>query len=183
MSQNSSNSFHCFSSGCPSQRLQEQSQETCGCGKIAQLRRSWTTENPGRRFLGCANYKNHQACDYFKWVDPELCDNGREICAILRSTIIEKKEKLNYLEREHDQLEAKHARLKQKYEAIQVENAVLQAEKQDLQQRLANMQRRQYSAKPRWRIVLAFMVLVAFISWWCSSSPEQKIKKKLLYLP
>ena len=37
-------------------------------------------------------------------------------CAILQSRIVEKKEKLKCLKREHEELEVKHARLKQKYE-------------------------------------------------------------------
>ena len=84
-------------------------------------------------------------------VDPELCDNGREICAILQSRIVEKTEKLKYLQREHKELEVKHARLKQNNETVQTENAVLQVEKQDLQQRLANVQAMQSSPKPKWR--------------------------------
>ena len=28
----------------------------CGCGKLSQMRTSWTTTNPGRRFAGCEKY-------------------------------------------------------------------------------------------------------------------------------
>lgn len=34
---------------------------------------SWTPANPGRRFVGCANYRDEEKdCRYFAWVDPPL---------------------------------------------------------------------------------------------------------------
>ncbi|KAK8546063.1 hypothetical protein V6N12_026867 [Hibiscus sabdariffa] len=41
----------------------------CGCGFSAQLRTSWSNDNPGRRFFGCKNHGSlvHHACRYFSW--------------------------------------------------------------------------------------------------------------------
>ncbi|KAM7469389.1 hypothetical protein LguiA_007572 [Lonicera macranthoides] len=43
---------------------------TCFCGEVAPTRVSWTTRNPGRRFLGCKIFGNN-GCNFFDWVDKE----------------------------------------------------------------------------------------------------------------
>lgn len=51
---------------------------TCKCRKIAPLRTSWTSDNPGRRFWCCPYYgTNHRSCDFFMWKDPETCERGK----------------------------------------------------------------------------------------------------------
>ncbi|XP_020249215.1 uncharacterized protein LOC109826601 [Asparagus officinalis] len=42
----------------------------CHCGRRAILSRSGTKTNPGRLFLGCANWKVNN-CGFFKWVSDE----------------------------------------------------------------------------------------------------------------
>ncbi|XP_020261873.1 uncharacterized protein LOC109837901 [Asparagus officinalis] len=42
----------------------------CHCGRRAILSRSGTKANPGRLFLGCANWKVSN-CGFFKWVPNE----------------------------------------------------------------------------------------------------------------
>ncbi|KAL4318705.1 hypothetical protein GQ457_18G000570 [Hibiscus cannabinus] len=46
----------------------------CECGFSAQLRTSWSNENPRRRFFGCKNYGSlvHHGCRYFSWFDPPM---------------------------------------------------------------------------------------------------------------
>ncbi|KAK8574483.1 hypothetical protein V6N13_034247 [Hibiscus sabdariffa] len=46
----------------------------CGCGFSAQLRTSWSNDNPGRRFFGCKNHGSlvHHACRYFSWFSAQL---------------------------------------------------------------------------------------------------------------
>ncbi|GAB4839172.1 hypothetical protein Ancab_039879 [Ancistrocladus abbreviatus] len=49
----------------------------CFCEVPAQLKVSWTEENPGRVFYACAKYnaKSHQGgCNYSKWATTELMD-------------------------------------------------------------------------------------------------------------
>ncbi|KAI8566008.1 hypothetical protein RHMOL_Rhmol02G0005800 [Rhododendron molle] len=48
----------------------------CRCGEKAPLRTSKTNANPGRRFLGCVNYEENNACKFFIWVDPPTCPRG-----------------------------------------------------------------------------------------------------------
>ncbi|KAJ1421605.1 Zinc finger, GRF-type [Sesbania bispinosa] len=46
------------------------------CGKNVAMITSWTEYNPGRRFLGCANYRESAThCDYFAWFDPPSHDS------------------------------------------------------------------------------------------------------------
>ncbi|XP_018435672.1 uncharacterized protein LOC108807951 [Raphanus sativus] len=40
----------------------------CLCAKLSVVRKSWTDDNPGRRFYGCPNPKSN-SCDFFKWFD------------------------------------------------------------------------------------------------------------------
>ncbi|KAK9714246.1 hypothetical protein RND81_06G081200 [Saponaria officinalis] len=44
----------------------------CRCGVSLALLKSWTSENPGRRFLACKLYNpetNYRGCNFFKWYD------------------------------------------------------------------------------------------------------------------
>ncbi|KAL4580575.1 hypothetical protein LXL04_016774 [Taraxacum kok-saghyz] len=48
-------------------------QRNCGCGQPAGMWTAWTIRNPGRRFLGCKNYRDeNNHCGYFRWFDPQL---------------------------------------------------------------------------------------------------------------
>ena len=48
----------------------------CFCGVPAPLMRSWTDDNPGRRFVGCGNYKM-KPCKFFDWVDEKKSHKDR----------------------------------------------------------------------------------------------------------
>ncbi|KAG5544045.1 hypothetical protein RHGRI_016711 [Rhododendron griersonianum] len=62
----------------------------CFCGELTPLRTSGTQKNPGRRFFGCANYKNqHLDCGFFFWYEPSILQ-GR---ADLRPMMIQTKKK------------------------------------------------------------------------------------------
>ncbi|KAL4579103.1 hypothetical protein LXL04_015238 [Taraxacum kok-saghyz] len=43
----------------------------CFCGRIAIVRTSWTSTNPGRRFHSCP--QTYSRCDFIGWVDPLMC--------------------------------------------------------------------------------------------------------------
>ena len=43
----------------------------CECGDICGLWTSWTETNPGRRFIGCPNYRGRNKCNFFHWWDPD----------------------------------------------------------------------------------------------------------------
>ncbi|KAJ9542022.1 hypothetical protein OSB04_028528 [Centaurea solstitialis] len=44
----------------------------CFCGDPLVLKTSWTSRNPGRRFLSCPNYGTSHECNKFKWMDVQL---------------------------------------------------------------------------------------------------------------
>lgn len=48
----------------------------CHCGDDFGMWTSWTPRNPGRRFVGCRNFKDKtKDCKYFAWIDPPLPNN------------------------------------------------------------------------------------------------------------
>ncbi|KAG5516104.1 hypothetical protein RHGRI_036971 [Rhododendron griersonianum] len=63
----------------------------CFCGELTPLRTSGTQKNPGRRFFGCANYKNQhlEDCGFFCWYEPSILQ-GR---ADLRPMMVQTKKK------------------------------------------------------------------------------------------
>ncbi|XP_058216848.1 uncharacterized protein LOC131327728 [Rhododendron vialii] len=69
---------------------QHNGDERCDCGRKAVMRPSLTVKNPGRRFLGCVNYKQKNGCKFFVWVDPPTCERGLEYAKIMQA----KKEEL-----------------------------------------------------------------------------------------
>ncbi|KAH7842373.1 hypothetical protein Vadar_004542 [Vaccinium darrowii] len=60
--------------------------QICFCGRVGKINCSWTTSNPGRRFVGCERYGKAGACGYFMWVDAPMCDRARVVIpGLLRS--------------------------------------------------------------------------------------------------
>ncbi|KAF8031157.1 hypothetical protein BT93_D0379 [Corymbia citriodora subsp. variegata] len=51
----------------------------CYCGLPSPRRTSWTRMNPGRRFYGCARYREGSKCKYFKWIDAKFSDRATEV--------------------------------------------------------------------------------------------------------
>ncbi|KAF8034575.1 hypothetical protein BT93_C0781 [Corymbia citriodora subsp. variegata] len=51
----------------------------CYCGLPSPRRTSWTRMNPGRRFYGCARYREGSKCKYFKWIDAKFSDRATEM--------------------------------------------------------------------------------------------------------
>ncbi|XP_058198398.1 uncharacterized protein LOC131313922 [Rhododendron vialii] len=86
-------------------------EQICFCGQRSPLRTSFTEENPGRRFVGCINYKTNCKCKFFDWIDPPTCtrgmDFGNHVIKMLRK------------------VEAENAALKDKMQKIERENADL----------------------------------------------------------
>ncbi|KAI8524730.1 hypothetical protein RHMOL_Rhmol13G0171500 [Rhododendron molle] len=64
--------------------------ERCRCGRRVVMQTSLTVKNPGRRFLGCINYKKENGCNFFVWIDPQTCPRGLEYAKIMQA----KKEEL-----------------------------------------------------------------------------------------
>ncbi|WOH09698.1 hypothetical protein DCAR_0729156 [Daucus carota subsp. sativus] len=54
----------------------------CKCDIVSPLQEAWkeTTQDPGRRFFGCQNYRDPmKKCNYFLWADPPYTDRAREV--------------------------------------------------------------------------------------------------------
>ncbi|KAF8024280.1 hypothetical protein BT93_F1468 [Corymbia citriodora subsp. variegata] len=51
----------------------------CYCGLPSPRRTLWTRMNPGRRFYGCARYRERSKCKYFKWIDAKFSDRETEM--------------------------------------------------------------------------------------------------------
>ena len=35
------------------------------------MKTSWTSKNPGRRFIGCRNWRSKTSCGFFDWIYPD----------------------------------------------------------------------------------------------------------------
>ncbi|CAL8100542.1 unnamed protein product [Prunus armeniaca] len=53
----------------------------CHCGKLARMQTSWTSSNPGRRFLVCPKSKGRgeKGCRFFQWFDAEMCERSKSL--------------------------------------------------------------------------------------------------------
>ncbi|CAL5390371.1 unnamed protein product [Camellia sinensis] len=65
----------------------------CYCRERSPVKTSMTSGNMGRRFYGCARYGVYVTCGYFEWVDPPMCQRGREVLSRMVA-------KMNRLEKE-----------------------------------------------------------------------------------
>ncbi|XP_056688872.1 uncharacterized protein [Spinacia oleracea] len=46
----------------------------CYCGFTVSIQKTWTKENPGRRFIACPDYDvetNRRGCIFFRWIDEQ----------------------------------------------------------------------------------------------------------------
>ncbi|CAA0827603.1 Unknown protein [Striga hermonthica] len=75
----------------------------CHCGKRAQVRTSWTQENPGRRFNGCKDW-NRGGCTFFFWADPPIPNRASEIISTLHTENEILESELKSLEKERKRL-------------------------------------------------------------------------------
>ncbi|KAE8124787.1 hypothetical protein FH972_019640 [Carpinus fangiana] len=57
----------------------------CKCGRRARILTAFTLRNFGKRFYTCGNYVNqdNRGCDYFKWIDMDICQHGKRVVSKL----------------------------------------------------------------------------------------------------
>ncbi|XP_059429311.1 disease resistance protein Roq1-like, partial [Corylus avellana] len=70
----------------------------CYCGLRTHLTTSWTDDNPGRRFFGCARYGEQSHCNFFDWYDLPICERGAKLIIEMREEILEMREEIEMLE-------------------------------------------------------------------------------------
>ncbi|KAL3518766.1 hypothetical protein ACH5RR_021355 [Cinchona calisaya] len=78
---------------CNSSSSKSKSGARCKCGTKAPICTTWTVENPGRKFLGCSNYK---------WVELEIRNKGKEIANKFIAKMEGMQERIMELERKNE---------------------------------------------------------------------------------
>ncbi|GJU04129.1 GRF zinc finger protein [Tanacetum coccineum] len=81
----------------------------CECGDLCGKWTSWTQTNPGRRFLGCPNYKAAKKCDFFHWWDEDVS------VECYKARVLELEKKMN---QEHIDFENKKLKMKEKMKTL-----------------------------------------------------------------
>ncbi|XP_028098344.1 uncharacterized protein LOC114298039 [Camellia sinensis] len=49
------------------------------CGERSLMKTLMASGNMDKRFYGCARYGVDVTCGYFEWVDPPMCQHGKEV--------------------------------------------------------------------------------------------------------
>ncbi|KAI8555370.1 hypothetical protein RHMOL_Rhmol05G0169700 [Rhododendron molle] len=163
--------------------------ERCRCGRRVVMQTSLTVKNPGRRFLGCINYKKQNGCNFFVWIDPETCPRGLEYAKIMQA----KKEEL---EKQVQGLKMKIERLERGRQMVEEENDALVVKLADLTEMNVNLAttiealnaqigaRKTRKIGPTYfRNIVVVVVIVCVIGVLMSSVNHNTPKKKYLYLP
>ncbi|XP_058219718.1 uncharacterized protein LOC131330230 [Rhododendron vialii] len=153
------------------------------------MQTSLTVKNPGRRFLGCINYKKENGCNFFVWIDPETCPRGLEYAKIMQA----KKEEL---EKQIEELKMRTERLERGRQMVEEENDALVVKLADLTEMNVNLRttietlNAQIGAmKTReigpsyFRNIIIVVVIVCVIGVLMSSVNHNTPQKKYLYLP
>ncbi|KAG5541348.1 hypothetical protein RHGRI_021249 [Rhododendron griersonianum] len=159
--------------------LQHNGDERCNCGRKAVMRPSLTVKNPGRRFLGCVNYKKDNGCNFFVWVDPETCERGLEYAKIMQA----KKEEL---ERQIEGLKMMNNELGRGMQKLEKENDALfvkLAELTEINAKLVGQARPRKTTNRLTNLTtLVVVVIVVFVVCVLMSSVKHTHGKKPLYL-
>ncbi|KAG5542935.1 hypothetical protein RHGRI_015882 [Rhododendron griersonianum] len=139
------------------------------------MRTSLTVKNPGRRFLGCMNYKEKNGCNFFVWIDPETCPRGLEYAKIMQAKKEELEKGRQMVEEENDALVVKLADLTEMNvnltTTIEAVNAQIGA-------------RKTREIGPSYcRNIIVVVVIVFVIGVLMSSVNHNYPKKNYLYLP
>ncbi|KAM6551555.1 hypothetical protein CsatB_001363 [Cannabis sativa] len=48
----------------------------CDPPRVVEMKTSWTNKNPGRRFVRCPFHQQEQACNFWMWYDPPMCERA-----------------------------------------------------------------------------------------------------------
>ncbi|KAK9713745.1 hypothetical protein RND81_06G048700 [Saponaria officinalis] len=86
----------------------------CKCSVPLALLTSWTSRNPGRRFMAC----KFRFCKYFRWVDEEQSEWQRDV---INQLLMEKK----LLESENNNLRVEKSQLVEQVIQLRAENHIM----------------------------------------------------------
>lgn len=125
----------------------------CKCDIVSPLQEAWkeTTQDPGRRFFGCKNYKDPgKKCNFFLWADPPYTDRARDVIKGLKEKLKMKdvelqklKEELSFVERKMLVIDEERVIIRKKMD----EAAAMVKEKAHL----------------RTKKILCFVILICFV--------------------
>ncbi|KAI8560872.1 hypothetical protein RHMOL_Rhmol04G0289500 [Rhododendron molle] len=163
--------------------------ERCRCGRRVVMQTSLTVKNPGRRFLGCINYKKENGCNFFVWIDPQTCPRGLEYAKIMQA----KKEEL---EKQVQELKLRTERLERGRQMVEEENDALVVKLADLTEMNVNLtttiealnahigaMKTREIGPSYFRNIIVVVVIVCVIGVLMSIVNHNTPKKKYLYLP
>ncbi|KAM7497181.1 hypothetical protein LguiA_021595 [Lonicera macranthoides] len=71
------------------------SRSSCHCGYPVVMKTSKTSKNPGRRFIGCRNWRSETSCGFFDWIDTNSTQSNLEISNEYLKKEIEDLKKVN----------------------------------------------------------------------------------------
>ncbi|KAI8544491.1 hypothetical protein RHMOL_Rhmol08G0301100 [Rhododendron molle] len=181
--------------------LQHNGDERCNCGRTAVMRTSLTVKNPGRRFLGCLNYKvnylnvflsynfsfsnkmrsnysvqKRNGCNFFIWVDPQTCERGLEYAKIMQG----KKEEL---ERQIEDLKMMNKELGIEKQKLEEENDALVVKITELTEINVKLASQTGPRKTtNMMTVIVVVVVIVFVVCVLLSRAKRTHVKKHLYL-
>ncbi|KAG5540676.1 hypothetical protein RHGRI_020789 [Rhododendron griersonianum] len=164
---------------------QYKGEERCECGRRVVMRTSLTVKNPGRRFLGCINYKKENDCNFFVWVDPETCPRGLEYAKIMQA-------KKDELERQVQELKMINEGLERGKQMVEEENDALVVKLADLTEMNINLRTMNEAKKTRefgtcfsGKIIVVVVILfvIIYVIGVFVSTVNHSPKKSPLYLP
>lgn len=142
-------------------------------------------KNPGRRFLGCVNYKKRNGCNFFEWVDDQTCPSGLEYAKIMQA-------KKEALDKEVEDLKIGKQMVEQENEALLCKladltemNAQLLARNEALNAQIGGSKSTQNGPAFVWKIIIVVVGLLILILYVISvfvSSGRYSTKSRPLYL-
>ncbi|KAG8363373.1 hypothetical protein BUALT_Bualt19G0015600 [Buddleja alternifolia] len=124
----------------------------CYCKKTPCLQTSWTDDNPGRRFIGCENWKNG-GCNFFRWFDPPMCPRSMVVIPELR--------------REKSRVASENDQLRQKISSLLDEKMNLKRTIANMGFENSNMARRLCSLQDGALILTPGLLSAGVIVWAC----------------
>ncbi|KAK9691283.1 hypothetical protein RND81_09G187100 [Saponaria officinalis] len=126
----------------------------CKCSVPPALLTSWTSHNPGRRFLAC----KFSFCKYFRWVDEEQSEWQRDV---INQLLSEKK----LLQSENNNLRVEKSQLVEQVIELQAENHLMREKMYFGEVATAPLEIRM-KRLPKILYAIVFALILAYVKGW-----------------
>ncbi|XP_050234612.1 uncharacterized protein At4g04775-like [Mercurialis annua] len=102
----------------------------CSCGELVRRRISWTDDNPGRRFYGCARYSKKQMrkCTNFRWYDVDFPERAKQVIRDFMKEVDKLNSENDLLREKEDEFGSSRLR-RLEMELVQLKNMLQQQKK------------------------------------------------------